>query len=371
MRRGTPGRALHARGAGHHRPDHRALQPEGMRPRAEHPSDRGRRPGGEARRRRRGRPACRRRRRSRARARRRDRTARRCVTGRTRIGRAHAHLPVRGDRRGAAGAGVRRTRGLVEIGSDNEIREHVTIHVGIPSTAACTRSATTTWCMNGVHIAHDCRIGSHCVLASMSGARGPRRGRGLRSGRRDVGRPPVRAHRRIGVHRGATRWSARTCRPSRRWRATARASSASTRSGSAARLREGAHRDDQARLPPALPVEAAPRGGLRRASSAECGESPRRAAPAAVPAHGSKRGFTVSSVAGDPALGLIAGQRGAAARGGALRAGVGASTSSAWRCAARRAPRSTSSSAASPGSGPDEVGAGLAAFRARRRRATW
>lgn len=58
------------------------------------------------------------------------------------------------------------------IGADNVIREHVTIHVGTPSGGACTRVGDDNLIMNGTHIAHDCKIGSHTILASFSGLAG-------------------------------------------------------------------------------------------------------------------------------------------------------------------------------------------------------
>ncbi len=58
------------------------------------------------------------------------------------------------------------------IGADNVIREHVTIHVGTPSGGACTRVGDDNLIMNGTHIAHDCCIGSHTILASFSGLAG-------------------------------------------------------------------------------------------------------------------------------------------------------------------------------------------------------
>lgn len=53
----------------------------------------------------------------------------------------------------------------VEIGDDNIIREHVTIHRGT------THSWTTVigngnFLMAGAHVAHDCRIGNRCILAN-------------------------------------------------------------------------------------------------------------------------------------------------------------------------------------------------------------
>jgi UDP-N-acetylglucosamine acyltransferase len=60
----------------------------------------------------------------------------------------------------------------LEIGEDNVIREHVSVHVGTPEGVGCTRIGDDNMIMNSAHIAHDCRVGSHCVIASFSGLAG-------------------------------------------------------------------------------------------------------------------------------------------------------------------------------------------------------
>ena len=60
----------------------------------------------------------------------------------------------------------------LEIGVDNVIREHVTVHLGTPRGGGCTRLGDDNLIMNGVHIAHDCQIGSHIIIASFSGLAG-------------------------------------------------------------------------------------------------------------------------------------------------------------------------------------------------------
>jgi UDP-N-acetylglucosamine acyltransferase len=54
--------------------------------------------------------------------------------------------------------------GTTEIGSENEFREHVTVHAGTDSNA--TKIGSKNLFMVGSHVAHDVRIGSHCVLAN-------------------------------------------------------------------------------------------------------------------------------------------------------------------------------------------------------------
>lgn len=54
----------------------------------------------------------------------------------------------------------------VEIGDDNTIREYVTIQRGTQKGTGTTRIGSHNWIMAYVHIAHDCTIGNHTVLAN-------------------------------------------------------------------------------------------------------------------------------------------------------------------------------------------------------------
>jgi UDP-N-acetylglucosamine acyltransferase len=54
----------------------------------------------------------------------------------------------------------------LEIGCNNTIREYVTINRGTVQDAGVTRLGDDNWIMACVHIAHDCQIGSHVVLAN-------------------------------------------------------------------------------------------------------------------------------------------------------------------------------------------------------------
>jgi len=54
----------------------------------------------------------------------------------------------------------------VEIGDDNTIREYVTIHRGTKKQDCVTRIGNNNLLMGYVHIAHDCTIGNHCILAN-------------------------------------------------------------------------------------------------------------------------------------------------------------------------------------------------------------
>ncbi len=60
----------------------------------------------------------------------------------------------------------------LQIGCDNVIREHVTIHVGTHGGGGCTSIGDDNLIMNSAHIGHDVRIGSHCIVASFCGLAG-------------------------------------------------------------------------------------------------------------------------------------------------------------------------------------------------------
>jgi UDP-N-acetylglucosamine acyltransferase len=54
----------------------------------------------------------------------------------------------------------------LEIGDDNKIREFATIHRGTEGGGMVTRIGNGVLVMNYVHVAHDCIIGDHCILAN-------------------------------------------------------------------------------------------------------------------------------------------------------------------------------------------------------------
>ena len=54
----------------------------------------------------------------------------------------------------------------LEIGNGNTIREYVTINTGTVQDAGVTRLGDDNWIMAYVHIAHDCQLGSHLILAN-------------------------------------------------------------------------------------------------------------------------------------------------------------------------------------------------------------
>ncbi len=94
------------------------------------------------------------------------------ILGCTRVGprtRIHPFAAIGGDPQDKSFAGER-TR--LEIGADNVIREHVTIHVGTPQGGGCTRIGDDNLIMNSAHVAHDCQVGSHAIIASFVGLAG-------------------------------------------------------------------------------------------------------------------------------------------------------------------------------------------------------
>ena len=53
----------------------------------------------------------------------------------------------------------------LEIGDHNIFREHVTVHRATPHTGL-TRIGSHNFLMAGSHVAHDCKIGNHCIIAN-------------------------------------------------------------------------------------------------------------------------------------------------------------------------------------------------------------
>lgn len=54
----------------------------------------------------------------------------------------------------------------VRIGDNNSIREHVTIHLGTQDGTMETKVGNNCLLMVGVHIAHDCTVGDHVIMAN-------------------------------------------------------------------------------------------------------------------------------------------------------------------------------------------------------------
>lgn len=88
------------------------------------------------------------------------------ISGPTRIGRdnrIHGHAAIGGDPQDKK---YRGERVALEIGDGNHIREFVTINRGTGEGGGVTRIGDHNWLLAYVHVAHDCRVGSHCVFSN-------------------------------------------------------------------------------------------------------------------------------------------------------------------------------------------------------------
>ena len=88
------------------------------------------------------------------------------VEGPTAMGRGnvvHPHATIGGPPQDKKYRGEPTT---LEIGDGNTFRECVTVNRGTVQDAGVTRIGDDNWIMAYVHVAHDCRIGSHTILAN-------------------------------------------------------------------------------------------------------------------------------------------------------------------------------------------------------------
>jgi UDP-N-acetylglucosamine acyltransferase len=88
------------------------------------------------------------------------------IAGHTRIGRdnqIHPFCSIGGDPQDKKYAGEP-TR--LEIGDRNTLREYVTMNCGTTQDAGITRVGHDNWIMAYVHVAHDCQVGSHTIMAN-------------------------------------------------------------------------------------------------------------------------------------------------------------------------------------------------------------
>lgn len=88
------------------------------------------------------------------------------VQGPTSVGRGNrigAYASIGGDPQDKKYAGERTE---LVIGNDNTFREFVTVSRGTRDGGGVTRIADDNWIMAYAHIAHDCNIGSHTILAN-------------------------------------------------------------------------------------------------------------------------------------------------------------------------------------------------------------
>ncbi|PAT37332.1 acyl-ACP--UDP-N-acetylglucosamine O-acyltransferase [Vandammella animalimorsus] len=88
------------------------------------------------------------------------------IDGRTRIGARntiHAHASIGGPPQDKKYAGEPTE---LYIGDGNTIREFTTINTGTVQGGGVTRLGDENWIMAYAHIAHDCQVGSHTVMAN-------------------------------------------------------------------------------------------------------------------------------------------------------------------------------------------------------------
>ena len=88
------------------------------------------------------------------------------IEGPTRIGRDnvfHGHAAIGGAPQDKK---YRGERVELVIGDGNAIREFVTINRGTGNGGGLTRIGNDNWLLSYVHVAHDCRIGNHCVFSN-------------------------------------------------------------------------------------------------------------------------------------------------------------------------------------------------------------
>jgi UDP-N-acetylglucosamine acyltransferase len=88
------------------------------------------------------------------------------ITGHTTLGkgnRVHSHAVIGGPPQDKKYAGEPT---LLEIGDRNTFRESVTVNTGTVQDVGVTRIGSDNWIMAYVHVAHDCQIGSHTIMAN-------------------------------------------------------------------------------------------------------------------------------------------------------------------------------------------------------------
>jgi UDP-N-acetylglucosamine acyltransferase len=88
------------------------------------------------------------------------------ISGHTRIGRDNVIYPfatIGEDNQDLKYAGEAT---VVEVGDRNRLRESVTIHRGTVQDGGLTKVGNDNLLMVNVHVAHDCVIGDHCILAN-------------------------------------------------------------------------------------------------------------------------------------------------------------------------------------------------------------
>ncbi|MBU3724666.1 MAG: acyl-ACP--UDP-N-acetylglucosamine O-acyltransferase [Burkholderiaceae bacterium] len=88
------------------------------------------------------------------------------VVGKTRLGKSnviHSHCVIGGPPQDKKYGGEPTA---LEIGDQNTFRECCTVNLGTIQDGGITRIGSNNWIMAYVHIAHDCQVGSHTIMAN-------------------------------------------------------------------------------------------------------------------------------------------------------------------------------------------------------------
>ena len=88
------------------------------------------------------------------------------IDGRTRIGAETVVFPFASLGHAPQDLKYKNEPSALEIGARNKIREHVTMNPGTEGGGMLTRIGDDCLFMVGSHVAHDCRIGNHVILAN-------------------------------------------------------------------------------------------------------------------------------------------------------------------------------------------------------------
>ena len=88
------------------------------------------------------------------------------ITGRTRIGRDNRIFAFASIGEEPQDKKYQGEDSALDIGAGNTIREYVTINRGTADGGGITRLGDDNWLMAYCHIAHDCQVGSHNVMAN-------------------------------------------------------------------------------------------------------------------------------------------------------------------------------------------------------------
>lgn len=88
------------------------------------------------------------------------------IEGKTKIGKNNVIFPFAAIGLEPQDLKFKGEKSAVEIGDNNKIREHVTIHLGTQDGRMLTSIGSNCLLMVGVHIAHDCILGDNIILAN-------------------------------------------------------------------------------------------------------------------------------------------------------------------------------------------------------------